>query len=40
MRIKYPKALGESEEDLTKLEQRLRGQKLADRVRKLRLLAY
>jgi hypothetical protein len=38
MRIKYPKAIGESEEDLTKLEQRLRGQKPADRVRMLRLL--
>ena len=38
MRIKYPKAIGESEEDLTKLEQRLRGQKTADRVRLLRLL--
>ena len=38
MRIKYPKAIQESEEDLTKLEQRLRGQKPADRVRMLRLL--
>jgi hypothetical protein len=38
MRIKYPKAIGESEEDLTSLEQRLRGQKAADRVRMLRLL--
>jgi transposase-like protein len=38
MRIKYPQAIGESEEDLTKLEQRLRGQKPADRVRMLRLL--
>lgn len=38
MRIKYPKAIVESEEDLTKLEQRLRGQKPADRVRMLRLL--
>ena len=38
MRIKYPKAIGESEEDLTELEQRLRGQKAADRVRMLRLL--
>jgi len=38
MRIKYPKAIRESEEDLTKLEQRLRGQKPADRVRMLRLL--
>jgi hypothetical protein len=32
MRIKYAKAIQESEEDLTKLEQRLRGQKAADRV--------
>ena len=38
MRIKYPKAIQESEEDLTRLEQRLRGQKAADRVRMLRLL--
>jgi transposase-like protein len=38
MRIKYPKAIQESEEDLTKLEQHLRGQKAADRVRMLRLL--
>ncbi len=38
MRIKYPKAIQESEEDLTSLEQRLRGQKTADRVRMLRLL--
>ena len=38
MRIKYPKAIQESEEDLTSLEQRLRGQKPADRVRVLRLL--
>jgi transposase len=38
MRIKYPKAIQESEEKLTKLEQRLRGQKTADRVRMLRLL--
>jgi transposase len=38
MRIKYPKAIQESEEDLTRLEQRLRGQKAADRVRVLRLL--
>jgi transposase len=38
MRITYPQAIGESEEDLTKLEQRLRGQKPADRVRMLRLL--
>jgi hypothetical protein len=38
MRIKYPKAIQESEEELTRLEQRLRGQKPADRVRMLRLL--
>jgi hypothetical protein len=38
MRITYPKAIQESEEDLTRLEQRLRGQKAADRVRMLRLL--
>jgi transposase len=38
MRIKYPKAIQESEEELTRLEQRLRGQKAADRVRMLRLL--
>ncbi len=38
MRIKYPKAIQESEEDLTRLEQRLRGQKVADRLRMLRLL--
>lgn len=38
MRIKYRKAIGESEEDLTELEQRLRGRKAADRVRMLRLL--
>jgi len=38
MRIKYPKAIQEREEDLTKLEQRLRGQKTADRMRMLRLL--
>lgn len=38
MRIKYPKAIGKREEDLTKLEQRLRGQKVADRVCMLRLL--
>jgi transposase len=38
MRINYPKAIGESEEDLMSLEQRLRGQKAADRVRMLRLL--
>ncbi len=38
MRIKYPKAIQESEEELTRLEQSLRGQKAADRVRMLRLL--
>jgi transposase len=38
MRIKYAKAIQESEEELTRLEQRLRGQKAADRVRVLRLL--
>jgi hypothetical protein len=38
MRINYPKAIHESEEDLMSLEQRLRGQKPADRVRMLRLL--
>src|SRR5512142_2315235 len=38
MRITYPKAIQESEEDLTSLEQSLRGQKPADRVRVLRLL--
>jgi hypothetical protein len=38
MRIKYPQVIVESEADLTKLEQRLRGQKPADRVRVLRLL--
>ena len=38
MRINYPKAIGESEEELMSLEQRLRGQKPADRVRMLRLL--
>jgi transposase len=38
MRINYPKAIQESEEDLLSLEQRLRGQKAADRVRMLRLL--
>jgi hypothetical protein len=37
MRINYPKAIQESE-DLVSLEQRLRGQKAADRVRMLRLL--
>ena len=38
MRINYPKAIQESEEDLMSLEQRLRGQKPADRVRMVRLL--
>jgi hypothetical protein len=38
MRITYPKAIGESEEELMSLEQRLRGQKTADRVRMLRWL--
>ena len=38
MRIKYPKAIRESEEELTRLEQSFRGQKPADRVRMLRLL--
>ena len=38
MRIKYPKAIQESEEELTRLEQSLRGQKTANRVRMLRLL--
>ena len=38
MRINYPKAIQESEADLLSLEQRLRGQKPADRVRMLRLL--
>jgi len=38
MRIKYPQAIQESEEELTNLEQRLRGQKPGDRVRMLRLL--
>src|SRR5712692_3496093 len=38
MRIKYPKAIQESEEELTRREQSLRGQKTADRVRMLRLL--
>ncbi len=38
MRIKYPQAIQESEEELTRLEQSLRGQKPADRVRVLRLL--
>jgi transposase len=38
MRINYPKTIGESEADLRELEQHLRGQKAADRVRLLRLL--
>jgi hypothetical protein len=38
MRIKYPKVIQESEEELTSLEQSLRGHKAADRVRVLRLL--
>ncbi len=38
MRIKYPKAIQESEEELMSLEQHLRGEKAADRVRVLRLL--
>jgi hypothetical protein len=38
MHIKYPKAIQESEEELTRLEQSLRGQKAADRVRMLRRL--
>jgi transposase len=38
MRITYPQAIQESEEELTRLEQGLRGQKTADRVRMLRLL--
>ena len=38
MRIKYAQAIQESEEELSQLEQRLRGQKAADRVRLLRLL--
>jgi putative transposase len=38
MRITYPKAIQESEEELRSLEQSLRGQKAADRVRVLRLL--
>ena len=38
MRIMYPKVIQESEEELTRLEQGLRGQKTADRVRVLRLL--
>jgi transposase len=38
MRIKYQTAIKESEAELTKLEHHWRGQKLADRVRLLRLL--
>jgi transposase len=38
MRIKYRQAIKESEEALSQLEQSLRGQKAADRVRLLRLL--
>jgi transposase len=38
MRIMYPQVIQESEDDLTKLEQRLQGQKAADRVHMLRLL--
>ena len=38
MRIIYPKVIQESEEELKQLEQQLRGQKTADRVRMLRLL--
>lgn len=38
MRIKYRQAIKESEEELSHLEQSLRGQKAADRVRMLRLL--
>jgi hypothetical protein len=38
MRITYTQAIQESEEELTELEQRLRGRKTADRVRMLRLL--
>ena len=38
MRIKYPKVIQEREEELMRLEQSLRGQKTADRVRVLRLL--
>ena len=38
MRIKYPQVIQESEEELMRLEQSLRGQKAADRVRMLRLL--
>jgi transposase len=38
MRITYPKVIQEREEELTRLEQSLRGKKTADRVRMLRLL--
>jgi hypothetical protein len=38
MRITYPKVIQESEEELKQLEQQLRGQKTADRVRMLRRL--
>jgi len=38
MRITYPQVIQESEEELTRREQSLRGQKAADRVRMLRLL--
>jgi transposase len=38
MRIKYRQAIKESEEELSHLEQSLRGQKAGDRVRMLRLL--
>jgi transposase len=38
MRIKYPEVIQESEEALSRLEQRLRGHKAADRIRLLRLL--
>jgi hypothetical protein len=38
IRINYPKVIQEREEDPLSLEQRLRGQKPADRVRMLRLL--
>ena len=38
MRIKYPKVIQEREEELMRLEQSLRGQKAAARVRVLRLL--
>jgi hypothetical protein len=38
MRIKYGVAIKESEEELRKVEEHWRGQKVADRVRLLRLL--